>query len=265
METHQHLWSHPKPSKILGQKFHAAKKGSKAPFKCPKSCWNLGLQAGLINSSWRIPRCGMKWQKHVAVTLWQTNSSLWKDPPYFSWVNPLFQWPFSIALCMFTRPGISEQRLFPCWWFSWESTADPMTCLDFTGALKHQKAAWFLSLTLIWKWANSGFLFCHEKHQLLNIHKIHHTSDISLVGKDIWKKNGTEVLLLLCFWSLWISGQVASLSVFLNGDFRSRLWGLGLQWEARLAWWRWISKWSWFTKTSKDLNPFGLAAMAMAQ
>ena len=29
--------------------------------------------------------------------------------PFSSWVNPLFQWPFSIAFCMFTRPGISGE------------------------------------------------------------------------------------------------------------------------------------------------------------
>jgi hypothetical protein len=30
----------------------------------------------------------------------------WKDPPFSSWENPLFLWSFSLALCMFTRPGI---------------------------------------------------------------------------------------------------------------------------------------------------------------
>ena len=36
---------------------------------------------------------------NLLVTLWWTNSLQWKDPPYFSWENPLFQWPFSIAFC----------------------------------------------------------------------------------------------------------------------------------------------------------------------
>ena len=27
---------------------------------------------------------------------------------HFNWVNPLFLWPFSIAFCMFTRPGRSD-------------------------------------------------------------------------------------------------------------------------------------------------------------
>ena len=27
----------------------------------------------------------------------------WKDPPFYSWVNPRTKSPFSIAFCMFTR------------------------------------------------------------------------------------------------------------------------------------------------------------------
>ena len=34
---------------------------------------------------------------------------LWKDPPFSSWVNPLFLWPFSIAFCMFTRGYILKR------------------------------------------------------------------------------------------------------------------------------------------------------------
>ena len=37
------------------------------------------------------------------------------ENPYFSWVNPLFLWPCSIAFCMFTRPGSWKQ--------SWNSEA----------------------------------------------------------------------------------------------------------------------------------------------
>ena len=34
---------------------------------------------------------------------------LWKDPPFSSWVNPLFLWPFSIVFCMFTRGYIIKR------------------------------------------------------------------------------------------------------------------------------------------------------------
>ena len=30
----------------------------------------------------------------ILCTLWWTNKKLWKDPPCYSWENPLFQWPF---------------------------------------------------------------------------------------------------------------------------------------------------------------------------
>ena len=29
---------------------------------------------------------------------------------HVQWLNPLFQWPFSIVFCMFTRPGIPSQK-----------------------------------------------------------------------------------------------------------------------------------------------------------
>jgi len=31
------------------------------------------------------------------------NKKLWKDPPFSSWVNLLFQWPFSIAMSNYQR------------------------------------------------------------------------------------------------------------------------------------------------------------------
>ena len=34
----------------------------------------------------------------------------WWENHYFSWVNPLFLWPFSIVFSMFTRPGISQNQ-----------------------------------------------------------------------------------------------------------------------------------------------------------
>ena len=40
--------------------------------------------------------------------------------PFSSWVNQLFLWPFSIAFCMFTRPGkpsdFRDQSLTPSFW-----------------------------------------------------------------------------------------------------------------------------------------------------
>ena len=40
------------------------------------------------------------WSKSM-FTLWQANMTM--EHHHFSWVNQLFQWPCSIALCMFTR------------------------------------------------------------------------------------------------------------------------------------------------------------------
>ena len=37
------------------------------------------------------------------VTLWWTNILPWKDPPCYSWENPRFLWPFSIAMLVITR------------------------------------------------------------------------------------------------------------------------------------------------------------------
>ena len=36
---------------------------------------------------------------------------LWKDPPSFIWENPLFQWPFSIAMLVHQR--VFEPYIFP--------------------------------------------------------------------------------------------------------------------------------------------------------
>ena len=40
-------------------------------------------------------------KKNNTYTLWYTNITM--ENHHFQWVNPLFLWPFSIALCLFTR------------------------------------------------------------------------------------------------------------------------------------------------------------------
>ena len=44
------------------------------------------------------------------LTLWWTNIAM--ENHHFSWENPLFLWPCSIAFCMFTRPGTSTYYIF---------------------------------------------------------------------------------------------------------------------------------------------------------
>jgi hypothetical protein len=41
--------------------------------------------------------------------------AIWKDPLFYSWVNPLFLWPFSIVFCMFTRgyPNLPAYPSYP--------------------------------------------------------------------------------------------------------------------------------------------------------
>ena len=46
------------------------------------------------------------WMISPSSTLWQTNITM--ENHHFLWVNQLFLRPFSIAFCMFTRPGIPQ-------------------------------------------------------------------------------------------------------------------------------------------------------------
>ena len=55
----------------------------------------LGTQNG--DSKWG------SFLNHEKFTLWWTNIAM--ENHHFSWGNPLFLWPFSIAFCMFTRRG----------------------------------------------------------------------------------------------------------------------------------------------------------------
>ena len=45
----------------------------------------------------------------IVVTLWWTNILPWKITMFHGKIH--YKWPFSIAFCMFTRPGISEFKV----------------------------------------------------------------------------------------------------------------------------------------------------------
>ena len=40
----------------------------------------------------------------------------WKDPPFSSWENPLFQWPFSSSQTVSHYQRVTRPREWPAWW-----------------------------------------------------------------------------------------------------------------------------------------------------
>ena len=57
-----------------------------------------------MENPWKPPLISpLNWMGNGLPGLVMTNIANWKNTMLFSWVNPLFLWPCSIAFCMFTR------------------------------------------------------------------------------------------------------------------------------------------------------------------
>ena len=71
--------------------------------KCPMGILNItfrGLyRANSVVVNWSYP----------LVNVYVTN---WKDPPFSSWVNPLFLWPLSIAMLVYQRVNVVFLDIF---------------------------------------------------------------------------------------------------------------------------------------------------------
>ena len=241
----------------------------------------------------------MKWQKPRSCYP-LVNIQKYGKIHHFQWENPLFLWSFSIAIAMsaITRGYIWAAAVdHPSWSSSGlkgegietrESTAAMTSWLHWS--LETPKSRMVSSpdfdfhesepTVALWPWKTS-----------LKTTKIHHKSDTSRrkrhpnnLGHKFcqWEFQDPKMEVItvpyktIFSWDiplhrpLWISGQVASLSgLLLNSHFRSsdfaarlgprpsmrsasRLVEMDFKVELVLKTWK------------KDLNPFGLAAMAMA-
>ena len=71
-------------------------------------CTVLGILNITFRGLYRANSVVVNWS-YPLVNVYVTN---WKDPPFSSWVNPLFLWPLSIAMLVYQRVNVVFLDIF---------------------------------------------------------------------------------------------------------------------------------------------------------